>query len=351
MTEFDINKEILNTKSAKRHRLRNFNILIKRITLVLLIIVIVVAGGIIYAIKYMNDPNKLTIGYSNEDTFALISLSKQKGFFEKNNVVEEYRKYKTDEKVLEAFSKNKIDIAIVEDIEFVMTLPSENSERILASICSADSYFYILDGKKGLFDVGNLIGKSLGKPSGSGIDYWLNNMITSKKELSIKEIKAKNLAKDFANAKVDAILAKQPFVYQTEHFAKTEVQGIKISAQGEKRSNTIIVSKEDFIEKNKDTLRNFLKSLKEAEEYYTENPIEAKEVLISSLGLEKEYFTEISKDYEYKLLLNQKFKDDFRTKYEWKVQKKRSSSIKEFDLEKVYYYPLLREVKPEVVEF
>ncbi len=319
----------------------------------ILVLVLIVAGGgyLIYSLKFANDPDKLTIGYSTEETFALVTLAKQKGFFEEDSVVIDYRKFKTDQDVLDALDENKIDLAVVEDIEYVMTFPPTRSQKIVASISSADSYFYLLDIKKGLLALDNLVGKSLGIIESSGNNYWLENSLSIRSEVVIKKLKPGKLAKKFANADVDSVLAKQPLVYKTENFEHTAVQSIRISAQGGKKSNTVLIVNEDFLLSNKEILGSFLKALYKAENFYIEKPEEVKDILLAQWGVEKSYLTEVLRDYEYKLVLDSRLKDEISGQYSWKTQKSRNTNNSEFVLEDIFYYPLLRGIKPEAISF
>lgn len=319
----------------------------------ILVLALIIAGGcyIVYSLKFANDPDRLTIGYSTEETFTLVTLAKQKGFFEEDNVAIDYRKFKTDKDVLDALDENKIDLAVVEDMEYVMTFPPTRSQKILASISSADSYFYLLDIKKSLLALDNLVGKSLGVVEGSGNNYWLENSLSIRSEVEIKKLKPGKLAKKFANADIDSVLAKQPLVYKTENFEHTAVQSIRISAQGGKNSNTVLIVNEDFLLNNKEILGGFLKVLYKAENFYIEKPEEVKEILLAQWGVEQSYLTEVLRDYEYKLILDSRLKDEISAQYGWKRQKSRSTSNSEFVLEDLFYYPFLRGVKPEAVSF
>jgi len=319
----------------------------------ILVIVLIIAGGgyLIYFLKFANDPDKLTIGYSTEETFALVTLAKQKGFFEEDNVAIDYRKFKTDKDVLDALGENKIDLAVVEDIEYVVTFPPTRSQKILASISSAESYFYLLDIKKGLLALDNLAGKSLGLVESAGNNYWLENSLSIRSEVRIKKLKPNKLAKKFANADIDSVLAKQPLVYKTENLEHSAVQSMRISAQGGKKSNTILIVNEDFLLSNKEILGSFLKILYKAENLYIEKPEEVKEILLAQWGVEQSYLTEVLGDYEYKLVLDSRLKDEMSAQHNWKRQKGRNTSSSEFVLEDIFYYPLLRGVKPEAVSF
>lgn len=352
MGDFDINQiQQSSTEGQKPKANTNSRKLLTRLAMLLL--VLVVAGGVyfVYSLKYANDPDKLTIGYSTEETFALITLARQKGYFEENEVAIDYRKFKTDQDVLEALNEDKIDLAVVEDIEFVMTLPPQRSQKIIASISSADNYFYILDVKKGLLGTENLIGKSLGMTTGAGNEYWFESNFSAKKDVLLKEVKPNKLARDFADAKLDAVFAKQPLVYQTENFERSGIQALKVSAQGGMSSNTIMVVSEDFLSTNRETLKNFLEVLHRTESFYVEQQEDAEEILFSVWNVEKGYLDTVVKDYQYNLTLNAQLKEVLNSQFEWRKQKRRSGSQTDFVLESIFYYPLLREVKPEAVEF
>jgi len=352
MGDFDINQIQQSVAEGQKPKEKSD---IKRLLtrLAILLLVLVIGGGIyvVYSLKYANDPDRLTIGYNTEETFVLITLARQKNLFEEKGVTIDYRKFKTDQDVLEALNEDKIDLAVVEDIEFVMTLPPQRSQKIIASISSADSYFYLLDIQKGLLALEDLTDRSLGTVEAAGNNYWLEDSFSARNEIEIRRFKPSKLAKEFAYAKVDSVLAKQPLVYETENFAKTQAQALRISAQGEKDSNTIMVVNEEFVSSDKEVLQNFLRVLYETESFYVNQFEDAKEILLAQWNVEQSYLNEILRDYKYELVLNVKLKNELSAQYDWKSRKSRNSSQSEFVLENVFYYPLLREVKPEGVEF
>lgn len=353
MSDFDagkIQQEISSKEGDQEDKSGQFS-LFKKFLVAILLLLITTGGYVIYQLKYANDPDKITIGYSTDETFALVTLAQQQGFFEEAGVAVEYRKFQADSDVLEALNENKIDMAVVEDIEFVMTLPPQTNQKVLASISSAQSYFYVLDVKKGLLGIEDLVGKNIGMVDGNGINYWFEKSIPSRRDVHVKKIKQNKLAREFADAKVDAVFAKQPLIYQTENFERTNIQALRIPAQGQARSNTLLVVNEEFLTANRSEIKDFLEVLYKTENLYIQQQEDFTEVLLSTWNMEKGYLDNILKDHQYSLELNVPLKEVLSSQYSWKSQKSRSRGSADFVLDSIFYYPLLREVKPEAVGF
>ncbi len=351
MGDFDINEIKKDVTPRKKKKRRSTKKRLTNITLVCLGLIFLVSGLIVYEFKYANDPNELTIGYSTEETFTLVSISESRGAFSEKSIPTEYRKFKNDQEVLEALNKKRIDVAVVEDVEYAVTLPPLVGQKVLATISSSNSYFFVLDVKKGLLGKEDLINRELGVADTLGADYWLSKSLSNRREVKTKSLRPDKLPVEFANAKIDGVFAKQPYIYQVENFERTGVQSLLIDGQSGRRSHTMLIVNEEFLYQNEQDLKDFLEVLYDTEIYYQEFREDIEEQLIPLWGAERRYVRTIIENYDYELSLNPDVRSTFQTQYDWGRQRNRRSSQSDFMFESIFYYSLLRDTKPEGVEF
>ncbi|MGM0883271.1 MAG: ABC transporter substrate-binding protein [Bacillota bacterium] len=150
----------------------------------------------------------------------------------------------------------------------------------------------------------DLEGKTIGIPSGADVMIAINNMAT---ELGVdaSKIKYVNLAPSDAvvaleKGDIDALAAWEPFITKAiQGGGKFLFSGTKSELPDKQGDvnwmsvHTTIQVSDDFIEKNPNTLKAVLRSLKKATDYINNNREDAIKVLAPELHLSEEELTQI----------------------------------------------------------
>lgn len=356
MGDFDLNaiqQESVSTQSPAKSK----NIKSKIYITIFCILAVILLSGfyVIYTLKYRNREDDLTIGYSMKEHFMLVTLAQKLEYFDKKGLLIDVRKFKNEEEVLEALNEDKIDIAVVEDISMVANFSSSPDMRVISSVADSQTYYFAVDLKKGITDLQKLKGESIGVIESIKTDFWLETGWRgggiNKRDVTIKNIKASKLAEELADAKVSAIISWQPYVYETQNFEGSESEVMLIPAQVGKRSHALALTSQRYIDQNNKKLTEFLSSLLAAEDYNKTNKDAVTEILISDWGVERNYVDELNKDYNYELSLKRELKDLLREQYEWYKKSSYRNGNGDVQVEQVIHYGLLREIKPEAVEY
>jgi ABC-type nitrate/sulfonate/bicarbonate transport system substrate-binding protein len=354
MGDFDISQiEISNELTSPKTR-RNYSLILKNFLIVLTFFGILVSAIFIYSYKYRNRPDDITIGYSDKEGIALVSISDNLGYFTENGIKIDYRNYDDEIDLIQALSESKIDVAFVEDLSLTMVDLDGSDIKIISSVVEAEKYFFVVDTKKGIFDVASLNGHDLGVTDSYKTDYWLENGLSNsgvnKGDINLKTYKPGKLAEELANAKVAGVFAWQPYVYESETFEGSEVQQIVLPVQKEEGAYTYIVSSQNYIDSNYSDLKNFLISLISSEGYIEQNSDVSIEYLTGEWATDKKYVSDIFGSYNYKVNITRESKESLEKRYVW-ASRKSSNNNQEFQIESLYYYNLLREIDPKRAEF
>lgn len=177
--------------------------------------------------------------------------------------------------------------------------------KIIAPLAQiAGTQAVVGSGKLELTSAKDLEGKTIGIPSGADVMIAINNMAA---ELGVdaSKIKYVNLAPSDAvvaleKGDIDAMAAWEPFITKAiQGGGKFLFSGTK-SELPEKKGDvewmsvhTTIQVSDDFIEKNPNTLKAILRSLKKATDYINDNRGEAIKILAPELHLTEAELTEI----------------------------------------------------------
>lgn len=354
MGDFDISQINNASEQESPKNKRNFSSIVKKGLIIFSLIFVVISAIFIYSYKYRNRSDDITIGYSSEEDIALVSIAENLKYFADKEVEIDYRNYDDELELIQALSESKVDVVFVEDLSIVMANPAENKNKIITSVLNAEKYFFVVDVKKGVFDVSSLSGQELGVPDSYKTDYWLAkgliNAGIDKRDVIIETYKPEKLAEELANAEVTGIFAWQPYVYESETFEGSEVQQIVLPIQREEQSYTYLLTSESYLENNAEDLKKLVLSLISAEQYIVENNDISVEYLAGEWSSEKRYVTEILNSYNYEVNISRESKLSLSEKYEWSKTKSRSQD-EEFQIESIYYYNLLREIDPKRAEF
>lgn len=354
MGDFDISQinPVVDKTTPKTGR--DFKSIIKRLVIIFSIFLVVLSVILIYSFKYRNRPDDVTIGYSDKEGIVLASLAEHLGYFDEKDIKIDFRNYDDELELILALSESKIDVAFVEDLAITEAGPAGSDNKIIASVLNAEKYFFVVDTKKGIFNISSLSGQDIGVSESYKTDYWLekglSNSGVSKRDVVVKNYKPGKLAEELANANVTGVFTWQPYVYESETFEGAEVQQIVLPAQRDEGAYTYMITSQSYIDNHYDELKDILLSLITSEEYIENNRDITIEYLTGEWTTEKRYVSEVFSTYNFEVKISQESKATLSERYEWSKSKSRSDD-EDYFIESIYYYNLLREIDPKRAEF
>ncbi|MCA9380349.1 ABC transporter substrate-binding protein [Candidatus Dojkabacteria bacterium] len=354
MGDFDISQIKNENEQSLPKTSRNYSSILKKFLIFLTFLGILLSAILIYSYKYRNRPDDITIGYSDKEGIALVNISDHLGYFTDNGIKIQYRNYDDEIDLIQALSESKIDVAFVEDISLTMVDFDGSAIKIISSVLEAEKYFFVVDTKKGIFDVSSLNGQDLGVSDSYKTDYWLENGLSNsgvnKGDINLKTYKPGKLAEELANAEVAGVFTWQPYVYESKTFEGSEVQQIVLPVQKEEGVYTYLISSQNYINSNYSDLKKLLMSLISSEGYIEQNSDVSIEFLTGEWATDKNYVSDIFGTYNYKVNITRESKDSLEKRYEWSSRKS-STNNEQSNIESLYYYNLLREIDPKRAEF
>ena len=111
----------------------------------------------------------------------------------------------------------------------------------------------------------------------------------------------------------------------------------------------ILLSKEEFIEDNKDAITRFLRAIIEAEEYVNNNNAAAKDFIAKKYTYDSSYINDAWPKHNFEVELSQKLIVLMEDQARWRIENGLSDAAEVPNYLDYIYLDALDEVKPEAV--
>lgn len=200
-----------------------------------IVVLALVGFGVWYLMNslttYSGTTESITIGYSPFESVALLCIAEDQHFFSRNGLNVTSLKYDTGVGALDGMINGEADIAVGTN-EFPLVGRAFQKERISTIGCIAKSEF-----------------------------IWVNAV---------------------ANGDIDAVATAQPYANSAKD--RLGANAVVWSAQSSQPLYTQVISTNDWIAKNPELIRRFLKSLAEAEKYVNTHPAQANAIVQKRLN-------------------------------------------------------------------
>ncbi len=300
---------------------------------------------------YSGKVETVTIGATPIELNALIYVAGEHRFFTNNGTQLVFKDYDTGVAAVEGLLKREVDMALT--TEFVIVGKSLQKQDILdlATIDKAMLFFIIARADRGIKTTADLKGKRIGVPRQTITGFYLGRMLELNgmriQQVTMVDTKASDPAGAIAGGDVDAIVTWEPYVTQIRHQMGNGV--IIWPAQSGQVSFWSVASTPGWINQHPDLVRQFLKSLAQAEEYIIQHPVEAKKILQKRLKLDDTYIATIWSQNQFSLSLDQSLILAMEDEARWMIKNNLTREKQIPDFMNYIYVDGLKAVKPEAV--
>jgi len=318
----------------------------------LILLVGVVISGCVQEEQIPEEPLDVTIGLGAQPTAALLIIADEKGFFQEeglNVIIKEYPSGKRA--LLDGLFAGEVDIVNVAEVPVVFSSFERKDFSIIASISSADSIQKIVARRdSGIVGEQDLAGKRIATQRASAVHFFLHSFLIfsdmSEEDINLSFMKAEELPNALFEGKIDAFSMREPYVSEA-----VDLLGSNAVVLSKKRvyvTTDTLVALNSFIHQNKKTLRRLLKALIKAEEFATQNSVNANGIVTQRLDASKKAVSELWPDLKLKVNLNPVLVLTMEDEAKWAID----NSLLEGEVPNYLdyiYFDALEEVKPEAV--
>ncbi|MBL7160995.1 MAG: NrtA/SsuA/CpmA family ABC transporter substrate-binding protein [Anaerolineales bacterium] len=299
--------------------------------------------------KYTGPVEKITVAAAENLIGALVYFAEDQGYFKENGLEVTLKGYGSGKACADALIAGEADISTSADNVFVSYSFEHADFRVLGTIATKQVKELVARKDKGITTINDLIGKKIGVTKKSGAEFQLGVFLTfngiSQEDVELVDLKPPEMMGAISNGDVDAVFVWDPYLYNI----KKELGENAISWHGGDDFYFVLLTKEDWLDKNPAAVKRFMKSLLEAEEYIKDNSEESKESIKDRFEYESDYMDYSWPKQEYAIILEQAMLILFEDQARWRIENRLTDKTTVPNYLDFIYIDALLAVKPEAV--
>ena len=299
-------------------------------------------------------PQKITVAYTVQPQSTLIHIAVAKGYFAEEGLEVKPLMHSFGKAALQSLLGHKADFAAVAETPFMFNVLRGEKICVIANIEASSKNNAIVARKDaGISVPGDLKGKRIGFTPGTTSDFFLDSMLTAN-GLTRQAIQPIPLKPEEMQA---AIVAKKVDAVCTWNYPLTQIKR-QLGADGvlfydiEIYTETFnIAAQQDFVSKNPETVKRFLRAIIKAETFAAQHTGEAQSILSSATKTELDLIREVWNAFNYRVVLDRRLLLTLEDETRWAMKNKLTDQTVMPDYHDYIHFDSLRAVKPEAVKF
>ena len=299
--------------------------------------------------KYTGPVEEITVAAAEYLTGALVYVAEDQGFFEENGLEVTLKGYGSGKACADALIDGEADISTSAGFVFVSNSFEYTNLRIFGTIATKQVKELVARKDSGITVINDLVGKKIGVTKKSGAEFLLGVFLTfngiSQEDVELVDLRPPEMMGAISNGDVDAVFVWDPYLYHI----KKDLGENAISWHGGEDFYFVLLTKEDWLDKNPAAAERFMKSMLEAEDYIKNNSEEAKEFAKDRFDYESDYMDYSWPKQEYAVTLPQAMLILLEDQARWRIEQGLTDTTEVPNYLGFIYLDALEEIKPEAV--
>jgi ABC-type nitrate/sulfonate/bicarbonate transport system substrate-binding protein len=271
---------------------------------------------------------KVTIAASLTLSPALIWIAHDKGFFKQAGLDATIKQYSSGKTTTEAMLKGEMDLSASAEFLAVKKSFKHKELRILGTTAFVHQIKLLGLKERGIANVSDIKGKRIGVRLGTNGEYFLARLLTlnglKQNDITWVNIKPQEKARAMAEGLVDAVLTWPPFVQQVQKQLGEKV--ITFDGQPGQDYYYLLLTRKDWIDSNPHIAEKVMTALKRAEQWFSNNPQQAKDYMSSKFNIKPQKMSQILGQYRFSISFPQSLLIAMEAENHWILNQ---SNIKE----------------------
>jgi NitT/TauT family transport system substrate-binding protein len=296
---------------------------------------------------------KITVTYTFQPQSTLVHVAMAKGYFVEEGLDVQPIMRTFGKAALQTVIENQSDFATVAETPVMFSILKGDKIFVIANIEASTMNNAIVARKDaGITVPGDLKGKRIAFTPGTTSDFFLDSLLTAN-GLTRKEVQPVSLKPEEMQ---DAIMAKKVDAVCTWNYPLTQIQQ-QLGANGtifydrEIYTETFnIAAQQDFVKKNPEAVKRFLRALIKAENFVMKNPDEAQSIMSAATKIDKELIHKVWNAFNYHVVLDQTLLLTLEDETRWAMKNKLTEQTRTPDYQSFIHLDSLRAVKPEAIK-
>jgi ABC-type nitrate/sulfonate/bicarbonate transport system substrate-binding protein len=296
---------------------------------------------------------KITVAYTYQPQSSLVHIAVAKGYFVEEGLDVRSLMFTFGKAALQSVIEDKADFGTVAETPVMFSVLKGETIFVIANIeASTMNNGIVARRDAGISTPGDLLGKRIAFTPGTTSDFYLDSLLTAN-GLTRKQIHPVALKPDEMEA---AILAKVVDAISIWNYPLTQIKR-KLGPNGltfydrEIYTETFnIAARQDFVRKNPETVKRFLRALIKAESFVAKDPDEAQAIMSSATKIDKDVIREIWSSFHYHVGFDQTLLITLEDETRWAMKNRLTDNAAMPNYLEFIYLDGLAAVKPEAIK-
>jgi len=296
---------------------------------------------------------KITVAYTFQPQSTLVHVATAKGYFTDEGLVVQPLMHTYGKAALQSLLDRQADFATVAETPVMFSVLKGDRIFVIANIEASTMNNAIVARKDADISApGDLKGKRIAYTPGTTSDFFLDSLLTAngftRKEIQPVALKPEEMQ--------DAIIAKKIDAASTWNYPLTQIakqlgpDGTIIYDREIYTEIFNIAARQDFVQKNPETVKHFLRALIKAENFVAKNPDAAQTIVSAATKIDKSLIREVWNAFNYHVVLDQALLITLEDETRWAMKNKLTDQTVMPDYLSYIHLDSLKAVKPEAIK-
>jgi ABC-type nitrate/sulfonate/bicarbonate transport system substrate-binding protein len=321
-----------------------------------ILIIAIILSSFVYLVSqspYSGKTESITVAYSPFESLTLFFVAENQQIFSRNGLNVDTHLYDSGAHALNGVLSEEADIAIG-TTEFPLVARTFNEEKIsaIASITKSEYIYLVARADRGIQNVSDLKGKTIGTTFGTIAQFFLGRFLElnglNMQDINLVDVKTPaDWVNAVVNGSIDAVATAQPY-------ANLAKEGLGDNAvvwpiQSNQPLYALAIATNNWITAHPELVNRFLKSLVQAEEFTLNHPSQVKEIVKNELNFTDEYVDTVWKQNTFSLSLDQSLLLAMQDEARWLISNNLTNATGISNMQDFIYVDGLKAVKQGVV--
>ena len=203
----------------------------------------------------------------------------------------------------------------------------------------------------GVLAPADLKGKRIGFTPGTTSDFFLDSLLTvhgiTRHAIQAVAMKPEEMLDAIENKKVDAVCTwNYPLAQIKKRLGNN---GVVFSDRTIYTETYNVAAQQEFVQKNPETVKRFLRAIIKAENFTAKHTEEAQAIMSASSKIDIDLVREAWKAFNYQVVLDQRLVITLEDETQWAMKNKLTDQTVMPDYRKFIHFDSLKAVKPEAI--
>ncbi len=296
---------------------------------------------------------RIVLGAESAPHSSPVWIAEQKGYFQEQGARVEIREFESGRTALRSMlNAEGIDIATAAQTPVVFNSFRRDDFAIVSGMVHSENYVKLLARKdRGISNAADLKGKTVGITAGSSGHFFLGLFMSyfqmRGSDVKIIDLEPGYLSQAVIEGQADAIATWEPHIYKARKALGDKA--VLLSSGGLYRSDFYFVARKDFIQKNSEALKRFLRAIEKAEKFLQESNKEAMGIVAQRLKMDEEILSGTWDNFRFGQFLDQSVLTSLEDEARWAIKNRLTEASKVPNYLGYVHVDALKAVKPKAV--